>query len=262
MDLEDALTIVTPEGVELRVVLAGAASRGIALALDLTLQLLLLLLAALVTIVLIGGGIGEAAFFVAVFAILFLYWIFFEVLAGGRTPGMRMTHLRVVREGGAPVDLPASAIRTLLRLIDMQPGETYLVALIAVLLTRNNQRLGDLGAGTLVLREVRMPDAARAHRPGSAVPVAATTPTVTSFGAPGAGGPGMAETTWDVSAVTVDEVAAVERFLARRAELDPASRYALAVRLAQGLGAKVSGAPPTTAPEAFLEHLARIKSGR
>ena len=258
MDLEDALTIVTPEGVELRVVLAGAASRGIALALDLTLQLLLLLLAVLVTIVLIGGAIGEAILFVAVFAIFFLYWIFFEVLAGGRTPGMRMTHLRVVREGGAPVDLPASAIRTLLRLIDMQPGETYLVALIAVLLTRNNQRLGDLGAGTLVLREVRMPRAARAHGPGSAVPVAATAPTV----APAADGTGTAETTWDVSAVTVDELAAVERFLARRAELDPVSRYALAVRLAQGLGTKVSGAPPTTAPEAFLEHLARIKSGR
>ena len=261
MDLEDALTIVTPEGVELRVVLAGAASRAIALAFDLCFQLLLLLLAALVALVLIGGAFGVAIFIVAAFAIFFGYWIAFEVLAGGRTPGMRFTHLRVVRAGGAPVDLPASAIRTLLRLIDSQPGFTYLVAAISVLLSKNNQRLGDLAAGTLVLREVGTLDGGAAQRVGSGAP-GTTTTAGTVVGTAFTGTAAEPAAAWDVSAVTVEEMAAVERFLARRGELAPASRVSLAARLEAGLRAKVSGAPPTSSPEVFLESLARIKSGR
>jgi len=245
MDWEDAITISTPEGVLLRVVLAGAASRFIAGTIDLALQIVLLALSGYVTLGLIGGGVGEALTFIDIFLILFGYYLAFELLAAGRTPGKMLTHLRAVRDGGAPVDLPASAIRTLVRPIDFLPSG-YLVGLLSIVFTRRNQRIGDLAAGTLVIRE---PPAARAAAPDAAgagaAPPAARPPLPPGF---------------DVSAVSTEEIAAVQRFLARRDTLDPDSRRALAQRLEQGLRPKVAGLGSIAEPESFLEALAEIKS--
>jgi uncharacterized RDD family membrane protein YckC len=240
VELEDRITIATPEGIELGIVLAGAASRFIAGAIDLVLQFVLIGLAALVAFGVVGGDLGLALLAMASFAALYMYDILFEVLAAGRTPGKRMTHLRVVRATGAPVDLPASAIRNLLRLIDALPG-AYLVGLLAIVITRRNQRLGDLAAGTLVIRDptVRKGDPRQ--------------PNVSEL----AGTAG-----WDVSAVSTGELAAVRRFLERRASLDPPARQELAYRLAQGMRAKVAGAPEDLDAESFLEALARVKSTR
>jgi uncharacterized RDD family membrane protein YckC len=240
VELDDRITISTPEGIELRLALAGAGSRFIATVIDLCLQAVLILLAALVTFGLIGGGLGVALFVMAVFAALYLYNVLFEVLAAGRTPGKRLTHLRVVRELGTPVDFRASAIRNLLRLLDLLPT-AYLAGLLSILLTERNQRLGDLAAGTIVIR-----DAPRQKT--SAAPLAAQAQ--------------PASPSWDVSAVSAAEVAAVRRFLARRGDLDRDARLALARRLEQGLRVKVAGAPEGLGPEAFLEGLAREKAAR
>jgi uncharacterized RDD family membrane protein YckC len=245
VELEDRITIATPEGIELRIVLAGAGSRFIACVIDLAVQLVLTLLAALAALGLLGGGVGLALFAMALFAAVFLYDILFEVLASGRTPGKRATHLRVVRAQGAPVDLPASAIRSLLRLIDWLPT-FYLLGLASVLLTKRNQRLGDLAAGTLVIR-----DTARSSSTAQASPAspagAATTPDSSG---------------WDVSAVSVGELVAVRRFLERRESLDRSARRELAHRLERGLRAKVAGAPEGLDAEDFLEALARAKATR
>jgi uncharacterized RDD family membrane protein YckC len=240
VELDDRITISTPEGIELRLALAGAGSRFIATVIDLCLQAVLILLAALVTFGLIGGSLGVALFVMAVFAALYLYNVLFEVLAAGRTPGKRLTHLRVVRELGTPVDFRASAIRNLLRLLDLLPT-AYLAGLLSILLTERNQRLGDLAAGTIVIR-----DAPRQKT--SAAPLAAQAQ--------------PASPSWDVSAVSAAEVAAVRRFLARRGDLDRDARLALARRLEQGLRVKVAGAPEGLGPEAFLEGLAREKAAR
>lgn len=240
MQLDDLITIATPEGVELELVLAGAGSRFIAAVIDFALEVLLIVLSALVTIDLIGGGIGDALLAIAVFAALYVYDVAFEVLGGGRTPGKRITHLRVVRDQGNPVDLPASAIRNLLRVIDLLPS-AYLVGLMSVLLTKRNQRLGDLAAGTLVIRDMRArlaPKASPAKRE-----------TLDSSG-------------WDVSAVSTEELVAIRRFLERRESLDRRARVELAHRLEQGLRAKVAGVPAAVEPEAFLEALALAKSQR
>lgn len=244
MELEDRITIATPEGIELQIVLAGAASRFIAGVIDLLLQLLLILLAAIAALGLLGGGLGTALFAMASFAALYLYDVLFEVLACGRTPGKRVTHLRVVRERGTPVDLPASAIRNLLRFIDFLPT-AYLVGLASILITRRNQRLGDLAAGTLVIR-----DTGRRKDPPPAA--AARTPAQGSLDSSG----------WDVSAVSIDELVAVRRFLERRDSLDRGARQELAHRLEQGLRAKVAGASPGLSAEGFLEELARVKASR
>jgi uncharacterized RDD family membrane protein YckC len=240
VELEDLITIATPEGVELQLVLAGAGSRFIAAIIDFALQVLLIVLAALVTSDLIGGGIGEALLAVAVFVVLYVYDVAFEVLGAGRTPGKRLTHLRVVREQGNPVDLPASAIRNLLRLIDLLPG-AYLVGLLSVLLTKRNQRLGDLAAGTLVIRD----PGARAGAEASP----AASEMIDSSG-------------WDVSAVSTAELVAIRRFLERRESLDKRARVELSHRLEQGLRTKVAGAPAAIDPELFLQALALAKSKR
>ena len=70
----------------------------------------------------------------------------------GRHPGKRMSHLRVLRDSGAPVDLPASAIRNLMRLID-GPLLLYMPSIVSIAVTRRNQRPGDMAAGTIVTRE-------------------------------------------------------------------------------------------------------------
>lgn len=245
MELEDLITIRTPEGIELKLQLAGLGSRFIAGTADLIIQVVLTLILALLT----GGfggsnGVLGAIFYVGVFVIWLLYPIFFELLAHGRTPGKRWTHLRVVRDDGAPVDLPASAIRNLVRLLD-GPLLLYLPSLIGIAVTARNQRPGDVAAGTLVIRE---------HAPGAS-------------GEPGASGveapSASAELSdWDVSAVTAEELAVVRRFLARREGLDRAARQQLALRLSQGLRTKVAGARSDLGAEGFLEELARIKGSR
>lgn len=233
------MTISAPEGIELHIVLAGAASRYIAGIIDLFIEGTLIVLAAVLFLNVPGGGVGQALLVVAVFGAVFLYDILFELLASGRTPGKRLTHLRVVRTEGGPVDFPASAIRNLMRLIDILPV-AYLVGVTSIMVTKRNQRLGDLAAGTLVVREPKGP-----RRDG---------PTEDA-------GPRVAPD-WDVSAVTVQELAAVRHFLERRDDLDAGARQQLAVRLERGLRTKVAGASDGLTGEPFLEALVDAKSAR
>jgi len=117
---------------------------------------------------------------------------------------------------------------------------SYLPAIVTILLTRDNQRLGDLAAGTVVVRE--------------AAPADAPPPAVASR-------PEPRTADWDVSAVTAEELAAVRSFLSRRHGFSPEAREALALQLAERLQSRVSGAPPGP-PERFLEDLARVKASR
>jgi uncharacterized RDD family membrane protein YckC len=241
VELDDRITIATPEGIELQLQLAGLASRFIAGTVDLIIQLLAIFALALITGPVFGGGkLNTVVFVIGVFMIWFLYPILFELLARGRTPGKRLSHLRVVRDSGAPVDLQASAIRNLVRVVD---GLLllYVPTVISILVTERNQRPGDIAAGTLVIRE-------------SAPPKQAPATTATAAQKP------LEE--WDVSAITAQELAAVRRFLDRRETLDRGARYELALRLASGLRPKIAGATARTDPERFLEALAAIKASR
>jgi uncharacterized RDD family membrane protein YckC len=252
VDLDDRITISTPEGLELALTLAGLGSRFIAGAADLTIQLVLIGILALIAGAI--AGLATAVVIVLSFLTWFLYPILFEVLAAGRTPGKRWTHLRVMRDTGAPVDLQASAIRNLMRLVD---GLLllYLPTIISIVVTRRNQRPGDLAAGTIVIRENPLGERGRGRGTvDGRGRVSAPAPVMAPSVGPPAAGPG-----WDVSAVTPQEVAAVRQFLDRRETLDTSSRHALARRLAEGLSEKVSGAPPGLENEQFLEALTREK---
>jgi uncharacterized RDD family membrane protein YckC len=246
MEFEDRMTIETPEGLTVTVPLAGVGSRFVAAGIDWTIQIILIVSALVVFVGFgVGGGAGAGLFAVSAFVVFFVYDVAFEVLAGGRTPGKRWTGLRVVRTGGQPVGFVASSIRNLLRLVDVLPG-VYLVGITSILVTKRNQRLGDLAADTIVARA-----------PRRAAPVADA---VSEAPAPLA--PSLAS--WDVSGVTAEELAAVRSFLERRGSLDWGAREHLARTMAERLRPRVGGIADAEAmgDELFLERLARVKSAR
>jgi uncharacterized RDD family membrane protein YckC len=97
-----------------------------------------------------------------------LYFVFFETLYAGRTPGKRLTQLRVVTENGAVLDARASLLRNLLRAVDTLPAG-YVVGVVSMILSPRTQRLGDIVAGTVVVRE-RRADASELLRPAAVDP--------------------------------------------------------------------------------------------
>ncbi len=243
VDYDDRLRIETPEGVAIELTLAGLGSRLAAAVLDGLIKTGILL--ALIVIALVGGvGLGDdlvvgAISLLALVAITFGYDILFETLDSGRTPGKRAASIRVVRMGGQPVGFLAAAIRNLLRLVDMLPF-FYAVGIISILTSRHGQRVGDLAAGTVVVRERRV----TAELPP---PVRAASHSALS---------------WDVSAVTAAEVAAVRQFLERRGTLQWEVRKRLANEFADRLRPKVVGAAPDLDAEALLEELVAVKAAR
>lgn len=246
---DDRVTIATPEGVDLDMVLAGLGSRFAATLLDLVIQIGAII--ALGTALGLGGdgGYVAALYLVLIFLVLFAYDLVFETWNSGRTIGKLAAGTRVVRTGGQPVGFSTSAVRNLLRIVDFLPV-FYTVGMISIVVTGRNQRLGDLAAGTYVVRERR-----RAAPVAPVAPVQGWVPPHT------VDAPYMS---WDVSTVTAEEVATVRRFLERRATLDPHARAELGWDLATRLRAKVAGVDDRGAPtpELFLERLAAAKAAR
>jgi uncharacterized RDD family membrane protein YckC len=241
--LDDRITITTPEGVDVALVTAGLGSRFLAGMLDLSIELALLL-----ALVLLGGALDPDGFVVAIFLVvlfllLFGYFVTFEVLNRGRTPGKAAVGLRVIRTDGGPVGFVPSAARNLLRLVDGWDLLTFVlcpVGITSVVATARNQRLGDLAAGTVVVRERFAP----------APPRVPPTPV------------DLERITWDLSAVTNEELALVRRFLDRRGSLEPAARIHLAHELASRVGSRMVGSAEGWPPEPFLETVVALRSGR
>lgn len=246
------MTIVTPEGLSMDVTLAGIGSRGVAVILDSLIQGVLLL--AIILLMALFGDVFEApggstaenvvaaVAIVLIFLDLFAYHAFFEAFSAGQTPGKRAAGIRVVDVGGGPIGFKAAAIRNLMRIIDSLPI-FYGVGIISSIASRRNQRLGDMVAGTIV---IHAPKRARKKRPVHEHTLAHDPRTYE---------------TWDVSAVTQEELATVRMFLERRSSLQAGPRYDLAEQLAARLRSKVHGAHDEDA-EVFLEKLAAAKAAR
>jgi uncharacterized RDD family membrane protein YckC len=240
VEYEDTRTIATPEGVELRLRLAGVGSRFAAGTIDGTIKGAIVLVIALIFGISLGRVPALALSGAGLLFVMVFYDVLFEVRSAGRTPGKRALGLRVVMADGRPVGLRASAVRNTLRLVEGLPL-SYIPAIVSILVTRSNQRLGDLAAGTVVLHETR----AGKPAPDWSRPVV----------------PAYTEA-WDVSAVTAQELAAVRDFLRRRHDFTPAARTALAERLARALEGRVAGVRTDMPPERFLEDLAAAKASR
>lgn len=227
MDRRD--TVVTPEAVALFVDTAGLGSRMIALIIDLLIQGALVASLA-ITLASTGSNVAGIAFFVAVIVIFWAYFPLFEILWSGRTPGKRAQGLRVVRTDGQPAGAASILLRNILRVADLLPG-MYATGAISILLSRRHQRLGDLAAGTMVVREHAAPE-----------------PTTLAV-------PYDAQRRVDTGALAQRDYVIVRDFLQRRATFEPSARAALARDIAAALRGKV-GDDYSMHDEAFLEALA------
>ena len=243
--------MVTPEAVPLELETANIGSRALAVLIDwliqgTTLFALLIGITALVgaTNAHVGAGIAAAFFFLLTFVVLWGYPTVMETLWRGRTIGKIALGLRVVTVEGAPVRFRHAAIRATLGLVDflLTSGAG---AVVSVLMTHRSQRLGDLVAGTVVLRE----------RTGLRAPVAVEFPVPHGLEA-------YAQAL-DVARVTTDDYRAARAFLLRATSLAPAVRYDLALRIAQPVARHVQPAPPVgVSPEAFLLCVAAVYQHR
>ena len=160
--------IRTPENVTFEYELAGVAARAVALLIDLVVMFALGATAMLV-IAQLGpalGGFATALGWVAGFVIQFGYPAILEWAFDGRTAGKWVVGIRVLSDDGLRIDFVQSVIRNLVRILDMLPL-MYLVGGTAALIDGDRRRLGDIAAGTIVVK-VR-----RTHLPSAVVPPSA-----------------------------------------------------------------------------------------
>ncbi len=230
--------LVTPEAVELRFETASLGSRLLAAGIDLAIQGTLLLVA-VVGLGLLSFQTGSATagivvLVLAITAILLGYPIAFETLWQGRTPGKAALGLRVVAKDGSPVRFRHAVVRGFLTLVDVVLT-SGVAAVLSILFTPNDQRLGDLAAGTLVIRE----------RTGAGAPLAMR------FTVP-PGWEGYAATI-DVAGMGADDYGAARSALSRAPSLPPDVRARLLADVATTVAARLGHVPPPgVPPEAFL----------
>jgi len=187
MRVEPSQVVRSPDAVRLDLPLAGPTSRMLAYAADFVcLQLLLLVLLVLVLFsfpvldwlgdvirerfpTVVGANPDDAEAQSLGLAVIgawvvfstfaeILWFVLWEAISGGGSIGKRMLGLRVMGDGGRPLTLGASLTRNFLRLVDVLPS-TYLTGFVSTLVTREGKRLGDLAAGTVVVRLDRPPAA-------------------------------------------------------------------------------------------------------
>lgn len=154
------LEVETPDHVVLRYDLAAAGNRGFAAIVDFAIASLVFvgaLFAVGLGTTALGGQVLAPLFGVFVlltFLIAWSYFVLLEWLWQGQTVGKRMFGLRVIRDDGAPAGFMAVLIRNLLRVVDFLPA-LYGLGLVMVIASSRSQRLGDLAAGTYVVRAPR-----------------------------------------------------------------------------------------------------------
>ena len=231
-----AQNIVTPEAVVLDFQAAGVASRILARVIDLLVQL------AAIWVLSIAIGVGSAISstgatvlsLVIGFLVLLGYPALSEWLWQGRTVGKLALGLRVVTLGGGPIGFTAASTRSLLQVFEIY-GTAGGLAVLTALGNRRSQRLGDLAAGTFVIRERRVQQRA----------------VVIDFWPPY--GYEAYAASLDVTPLTTQQYGLVRSYLLRLHELGTNARWSLGERLAALLARQIHHTrPPTVHPETFL----------
>jgi len=254
---EDVLIIETPERVPLHFALASIGNRFLACAIDHSVQALAILLMVIAFVVVSGySDVGEqltnapkwaqAVLILIVFLIVSSYFAFFEWIWNGQTLGKRLLKLRVIREDGRPVTFWEAVVRNLLRTFDMMPAPFYSIGLISVFMSRSDQRVGDMVAGTVVVREREAEAPAFAKVFASPVSDEALRRAFKPV-----------EFSASLTSLTESEVEVVETFLRRRWELADMARQWMAWRVSLPLLYKLRPTYDLTTftYEGFLEEL-------
>lgn len=155
------VTLSTPESVELDFTLAGIGNRALALMIDYLIWGTILFLVFFTFIVLSSQLSSDFIDLIApwVFALTLLgiffiyvgYFVIFETLWQGQTPGKRFTKIRVIQDNGKPIGIQQATLRGLLRPID----DTFSLGAIFIIFGSKEKRIGDFVAGTIVVQEER-----------------------------------------------------------------------------------------------------------
>ena len=239
------ITFQTPESVELEFTLAGIGNRALALLIDytvLTVTLLVFFLGWTVFSTQLfnffeARNLGIwliAIFFVIAFAIYIGYFVFFETLWFGQTPGKRVAKIRVVRDDGRLIGLQQATLRALLRPFD----ETLFIGAFLIMFGRREKRLGDLAAGTIVIQ--------------AQTPTTSATLTISE----------QAKVLHeqlvqiaDLSPLMPDDFAVIREYLQRRSAMSVKARASLSLKLAEQVVAilNLEKLPEVVTPDVFLE---------
>ena len=228
---EDTLIIETPERVPLHFALASIGNRFLACAVDHSIQAFTLGLIALASYVIADFTAVQnviqsapkwvyAVMIILLFLVLSGYFAFFEWLWSGQTPGKRWLKLRVIREDGRPITFWEASVRNLLRSLDMMPAPFYSIGLISVFSTNRDQRVGDMVAGTVVVREreAEAPEFSQVFASPVSDPALRRSFKPVDF-------------TANVNSLTEAEIQVVETFLRRRWDLGDVPRQWMAWRV-------------------------------
>ncbi len=272
----DQLNIETPEQVELHLPIAGIGSRFLALMTDSLLQgaailalvLGFVLIVSAVPKVLSGttpssstGGKWIVAGIVLFYFLLYWgYYSLFEAFWNGQTPGKRLLKIRVIKDSGRQITWFEALARNLLRVVDMLPS-FYLIGVIAMLCNKEQKRLGDLVAGTIVVHERRDEQPLMSHN--SRTFTSALYPQPLETGRE----PGDVLLPADaVARLDAGDLNVIDTFFSRALDLDLERRAEIARRIAGRMSAKMQlPLPVDVAPERALEsiaHTMRAQSGR
>ena len=253
--MNEQVSVETPEQININFQQAGIGSRFYAALIDTVLLTLISLVGYYVNrrfISELGDVVGNwlgALGGIVVFALFWGYYIVFEVTTNGQTLGKRVLGLRVIKEGGYPIGFADSAIRNLVRIVDFLPF-FYGAGLLCMLINRNSLRLGDLAAGTLVIKTARTAlkltgRGSQANNPSINIPPRE-----------------FVYTAWIQPAlVTEKEMGVIREYLTRRAMLPGPRRLELARVIASPIVEKMGGTG-SIGYDRFLEEVYVLKTSK
>src|ERR1700733_6282945 len=270
----DQFNIETPEQVDLRFPIAGIGSRFLALLTDSFIQGFALIVMAFVFALIFSsakrlpGGTAPADtaakwLFAGIFLFYFLlYWGYFslfEAFWNGQTPGKRLLKIRVIKDSGRQITLFEALARNLIRIIDMLPS-FYLIGVITMLCNREQKRLGDLVAGTIVVHERSDEQPLMSHNSRTFTSALYPQPLETAQPV------GVLLPADGVARLDAGDLNVIDTFFSRALDLDLDKRAEIAGRIAERMSAKMQvPLPGDIAPERVLEaiaHAMRAHSAR
>jgi uncharacterized RDD family membrane protein YckC len=243
----DKHTIETPEQIGLDFALAGVGSRFLAILIDTIIQtvtgVVVFIAFVLVVAVLGRGSGGPSVWLIALgalsaFLLLYGYFAIFEIVLNGQTPGKRIIGIRVIKESGRPLT-PAETIgRNLMRIIDQLPA-MYAIGLVTMFLNGSNKRLGDLVAGSIVIRE------SKKDKEAPWLAMQSSQPTASPRVYPGA------------QRISVEDLRLMDTFLNRRNDMEADLRSRMANQILARLKAQIEIPDDGRPAEEIIETLAR-----
>lgn len=268
----DQLNIETPEQVELRFPVAGIGSRFLAVLTDMIIQgVAVMVLFVLFAVVISAGAYGRRAtvpgtaamspdaaakWFIAGVILFFflLYWGYFSLFEGlwqGQTPGKKLLKIRVIKDSGRQITLFEALARNLLRLVDSQPF--YLIGVVTMLCNRQQKRLGDFVAGTMVVHE-RVEEQPSLHHNSRTFTASFYMPASVEVQQR----PDRVPLAGDaVARLQVQDLQVIEAFLARALDLEWTRREEMARKIAVRTAEKMQvELPADVSAERFLEAVA------